>query len=306
MANKNTEEYKQFKKAATEQFKSLNEKETLDALIVTSYESFKIKGDKLLLERENATLIQVKDTLTLENDSIKEKISELESKNKTLEQENAEIKKQNRELRKENLKLRTQFAENSMEIEHQASATKVSISSKLLNAAKEKVKNFFSSPAIEKAKELKDDFVLERQKNYHNRHTKVRAFLSSVKDLTLKPIGKFSKKQFNNSKKAVEAVHNKVQIDLSKQGLNKMNSTNYTMMFVTVASEKTVNKLYEKSGAKKKVEETLNSETATKIKNSWGKAVSSYQEHVETNKAKAVEVNKKAEARKEAKQTITK
>ncbi|MCK2000283.1 Atg14 domain-containing protein [[Brevibacterium] frigoritolerans] len=305
MANKNTEEYKQFKKAATEQFKGSNEKQKMDALIGALYDSFKEKGDKILLEKENATLKQTIDSITLENDSLKEKNIKSKTKIQDLLQLNSEIKERNRELRKENLKLRTQFAENGMEIEHQASATKVSYSSKLLNVAKEKVKNFFS-PVKEKGKELKDDFVLERQKNYHNRHLKARAFLLTVKEFTLKPIGKFSKKQYNNSKKAVEAVHNKVQIDLAKQGLNKMTSSNYTMMFVTVATEKSVSKLYEKSGAKKKVEETLNSETATKIKNSWGKAVMSYQEHVATNKAKSVEINKKVEARKEAKQTITK
>lgn len=299
------------KKLGLEEFETIKQemKKDLDAI---NKEKLFEEYMKSTYEKQN--LDYIVDKLTKEKDDVKQYKIKIE-----------ELKLENRNLRKENYVLRTQIAEKSQVANHYQSKEKVNFVTRTLQKAKEasvsilknvmeKGKEFantsiqkgkdISNSAVEKGKDKTEDFMLERKKDYHKRFQKSRAFLKSVNDLVLKPATDLTKKQINNSRKKLELINNKVNVELNKQSLDKRNTLNYAVMYAAVVTEKSSQKIYEVSGAKKVVEATMNSEAANKVKNAYEKAVTSYSENIEANKAKAKVAEQNIEAKKETKKVL--
>lgn len=262
------------------------------------------------------------------------KVHNLEIENRNLADSNNSLKVDNRELRKQNLIMRTRQAEVSMPVEHFNTKQKATFSSKSYKKAREKVNSFFldalnkgkklasntvskgkqlttdatdkgkqlANSAIAKGKDMKEDFILERKKNYHSRFQKTRALLKSSNEIVLKPVANLTAQKYKESKKSLELIHNKVNIEMSKQGLDKQNALNYSVMYAAVASDKMI----EKSGIKKVANIAANSKFIKGIKSAYNKAVSNYRVNVEANKSKAASIEQKIEAKKEAKKALAK
>ncbi|MGF7535384.1 hypothetical protein AAGG74_17170 [Bacillus mexicanus] len=251
------------------------------------------------------------------------KLHNLEIENGKLTTSNNSLKTNNRELRKQNLIMRTRQAEVSMPIEHFNTKKKVSFSSKSYKKAREKVNSVFLdalnkgkklanntatkgkqlvNSAVTKGKDMKEDFILERKKNYHSRFQKTRALLKSSNELVLKPVANLTAQKYKESKKSIELIHNKVNIEMSKQDLNKQTALNYSIMYAAAASDKMI----EKSGVKKIANVAANSKLIKGIKNAYNKAVSNYRDNVEANKSKAASIEQKIESKKESKKALAK
>lgn len=269
--------------------------------------------EKLAVREKSSVVLENKLLYNQEkNKDLQSKLSASELKNTVLENNLKLKEKQNKELETkmgiQDKKLRhfqEKFGEvMSREIEHFQSNKKVSFKPNLFNTVKNKVSNFFSS-AKEKGKDMKDDFILNRKRDYHSRFQKSRAFLKSIHDFTLKPAGKVVKNKYKESKRKFGIIRNKAEIEMNKSGINK-NKINYATMFVAVGTKEAGRKLYEVSGLKQKVDYTMNTDAALKIKGAYNKASNNYKQNLEANKEKAAEIEKKIENKKLAKETLNK
>lgn len=250
----------------------------------------------------------------------------------TLE-ELSDIKKELRELKKEFVKLNNKVSE-SLDVNHYASETKVNFATQAFNTAKEKASSFFEGigrgfkklgeefkgyktrvseqskeygrqvkedlqkfgrEVKEEAKDFAEDVKLDFKRDYHSEFQKTRAFLKSTNDLVLKPAANFTVKKYKESQKKLDVIHNKVDIELTKQGLDKNTKKDYTVMFVAVATKEAGKKLYKVTGIDKVVQ------AAKGVKNAYDKANNNYKANVEANKQKLANIEEKIEKKAEAK-----
>lgn len=145
---------------------------------------------------------------------------------------------------------------------------------------------------IEKGIEKKDEFIFNRKKDYHNNFQRTRAVVATANDLAVRPVSEFSKKTFKEAQKKVDLIHNKVHIELQKDGLEPKSQLQYTVKFAAVASQTATQKLYQATGVGKAVDAVKNSKMAKDLKKVFKTTTNSYKRNVELNKQKAKTLEK--------------